>query len=241
MVKLNFSFLLLLTLIFSLQLFSQNKREFTSDLFRIILSDNLMIVEQNDGKEIYKNPFQNPHCYFLDLDDDSLDEFLVIDQIKSGIVKEYSLNIYNLLDTFYLAGEINSGVIMPYETFSGEIEGLIIVSGNTDFSYLYEVSEIKMLPINCWKFKDGEIFSVNEELYEIFITENETLLSTFDIEGINDYGRSKEMKSLLASIYINSLNAGEKASAENFLKTFYLCEDLEKFKEELNNLFYKEY
>ncbi|MDO8548718.1 MAG: hypothetical protein Q7S39_01010, partial [Ignavibacteria bacterium] len=64
---------------------------------------------------------------------------------------------------------------------------------------------------------------------------------TFDIEGINDCDRSKEMKSLLASIYINSLNAGEKASAENFLKTFYLCENLESFKEELNNLFYKEY
>jgi hypothetical protein len=220
--------------------FSQNETLFSSELFKISLSDNLLLVKSNDGEEIYTKEFLNSGAYSLDLDGDGVDEFLIKDIIESDSSQEYLLYVYNLLDTFFLAGEINSGVIEPYETFSEEIEGLIIVSGNPDFSYLNKESEIKMLPANCWKFEDGELFLVNEELYEIFITENDNHLSVIYAEDIKDCGKSKQVKSLLASVYINSLNAGEIASAENFLKTFYLCEDLENFKEELNNLFYME-
>jgi len=239
-IKLIYAILFFLFLLFSSDTFSQNKNEFNSDLFKINLVNNLLFVENNYGKEIYKTQFQNPGAFQADLDDDGIDELLVVDKIESGNRIEYSLYIYNLLDTFYLTSEINSGIVEPYETFVGEIEGLIIVSGNPDFSYMNEESEIKALPINCWKFEDGEIFSVNEDLYDIFLTENETLTSLIDIEDVRDCDRSKEIKSLIASVYINSLNAGEGASAVNFLKSFYLCDDFEKVKEELDNLFNKE-
>jgi len=237
--RLNFTFFLYLSTIFLSESFPQNESVFTSELFRIILTDNLLLVLNNDGEEIYTKEFLNPDAYSLDMDGDGIDEFLVKDVIKSGYSQEYLLYVYNLLDTFSLAAEINSGITEPYETYVGEIEGLIIVSGNPDFSYLNEGSEIKMLPVSCWKFEDGELFLVNEELYDIFIAENDAYLSVIYAGDINDCGRSKEIKSLLACVYINSLNAGEKASAENFLKTYYLCEDLERFKEELNNLFNK--
>jgi hypothetical protein len=238
--RLNLSFLLFISIFFQSESFSQNETIFTSELFKIILSDNHLIVKDTIGNVVYTGEFLNPDAHSLDLDGDGTDEFLIKDVFEKDSSQEYFFHVYNLIDTFYLAWEINSGVIDPYETFSDEIEGLIIVSGNSDFSYLNEESEIKALPINCWKFEDGELFLTNEELYDIFMTENDAHLSILYADDINDCGKSNRVKSLLASVYINYMNAGEIASAENFLKTFYLCEDLETFKEELNNLFNKE-
>ena len=240
MIRFNFTSLLFFLLFFSLKLFPQNKIEFSTELFRIYLGDKLLTVESINGIEIYSKEFQNPFAYSFDLDSDGIDEYLVKDSIESNDSAEYLLYIYNLLDTFYLSAEINSGFIEPYETFSGEIEGLIIVSGNSDFSYLNEGSEFKSLPINCWRFEEGEIYLVNEELYEIFLTENENLLMKLEPEGINNCDSSLRVKSLLTSAYINYLHAGEIASAENLLSTFYLCEDLESFKEKLDALFITE-
>ncbi len=235
MTRLYFPSLLFLIFIFLTDIFPQEKSELNSELFRIIIDGRKLVVNQNEGPEIYSREFQNPSGYLYDLDSDGNDELLIRDEINS----EFHLFVYNLLDTFYLAGEINSGIVEPYETYSGELEGLIIVSGNSDFAYLNEGSKVKALPINCWKFEDGEIFSVNEELYDIFLTENEALVSSIETE-VKECSQSKSIKSVIAAVYINSLNADDKASAESFLKTFYLCDDLEKFREELNNLFKKE-
>ena len=232
----NFSFLVILSIISSTNFFPQNKLEFNSELFRINVTGNLLIVNDNYSNKIYAKEFQKPSAYSLDLDRDGNDEFIVKDLIESGSSREYFFYVFNLLDTFYLAGEINSGFTEPYETFSGEIEGLIIVSGNDDFSYLNEESDIKSLPINCWKFEDGDLFLVNEELYDIFIAENDTHLSMIYSKEINNCDKSREMKSLLATVYINYISAGDNAAAENFLETFYLCNDRTEFNKELNIL-----
>lgn len=231
--NLNFVIIFFVLFILSSFCFSQNEIETNSELFRISLTGHSLIVKDNKGNEIFTRQFYNPNSYFSDLDNDGIDEFLIKDKTQS----EYLLYIYNLIDTFYLTGEINSGVLEPYEIFLEEIEGLTIVAGNSDFSYLNEGNELKILPINCWKFEDGEIFLINDELYEVFITENESLLSVLEAEGHVDCNKSNQMKSLLASVYINYLNAGEKASAEGFLRTFYLCEDMEIFKAELDKIF----
>ncbi|OGU73513.1 MAG: hypothetical protein A2V93_06510 [Ignavibacteria bacterium RBG_16_34_14] len=216
------------------------KESYQFELFTASLEGTKLSVITPDENLVLEKEFFHPFSFISDLDEDDVQELLIIDSIQTNGNTGFILYVFNTIDSFYLADSINSGLIFPYETFSGEIEGLIIVTGNNDFSYLNKESEIKAIPINCWKFEDGEIFYVNEELYDIFITENETVLSSIDLEDINHCVKSTEMKSLLATVYINSLNAGEKASAENFLKTFYLCEDIEKFKEELDSLFYKE-
>jgi hypothetical protein len=212
--------------------------------------ENTLKVTTSEDTIIFKKTFSHPFIFSSDLDGDNLEEILVIDSLYNIGDTNFILYVFNTLDSMYLADSINSGSVYPYVAFPGEIEGLIIVSGNPDFSYLSanrqdlnDGSKMKTLPVNCWKFEDGEIFLVNRELYEIFVNENEAILSTienFQSDYSDNCAKSKAIKSLIASAYINYLNAGENASAENFLKTFYQCDDFENFKKELDNLFYKE-
>jgi hypothetical protein len=238
--KLNFSSIFLLLFLFLTETFSQNQDKFETELFTLTLNNNYLSVQNNDGEEVYTKQFENPFCYLADLDSDGNDEFLVKDQNATDGIKEYSLYVYNLLDSFYLAGIISSGVVDPYETTSDEIEGLAIISGNPAFSYLSENSEFRSLPLNCWKFLEGEIFSINNELYEIYIDENKNILLTLDsffTENKKDCSTSLKLKSLIASAYINYLNAGENSIASNLFKTYYFCDDAGTFRQELDDFF----
>lgn len=240
MYKLSLPSFLFLISIFLSEAFSQNQDKFETDLFTLTITNNYLSVQNNDGEEIYTKQFDNPYGYLTDLDTDGNDEFLVKDQTSVDSVTEYSLYVYDLLDSVYLAGVINSGVVDPYETTSDEMEGLIIISGNPAFSYLNENSEFRSLPLNCWKYLEGEIFSINNELYEIYINENKNILLTlesFIAENKKDCSTSLKLKSLIASAYINYLNAGENSIASNFIKTYYFCDDPGSFRRELDDLF----
>ena len=238
--KLIFSFFFLLIFNFASEIFSQNKNEFVTDLFTLALNNNSLSVLDKKESQIYSNEFQNPAGYLSDLNMDGNDEFLVKDAVSVDNKARYELYIYNLLDTFFLAGKINSGTTEPYEAESGEIEGLIIVAGNSDFSFMNKDSEFLLLPINCWKFEEGKISIVNSEIYDSFITENNNILLTLDsffVENGNDCNSSSRIKSFIGSAYINYLNAGENSVASNFIKTYYFCDDADQFKQELDNLF----
>ena len=236
-----FSLSLFLLIFISLpQTFSQNQDKFETEIFTLTINDNYLSVQNNDGEEVYSNQFENPFGYLADLDIDGNDEFLIKDQVSLDSIPEYSLYVYNILDSFYLAGVINSGVLDPYETTSEEMEGLIIVSGNPAFTYLNANSEFRSLPLNSWKFFEGEIFSVNNELYEIFINENKNILLTLDsfvTENEKDCNTSLKLKSLVASAYINYLNAGENSIASNLFETYYFCDDADTFRQELDDFF----
>ena len=241
--KLIFSFFFLLIFNFASEIFSQNKNEFVTDLFTLALNNNSLSVLDKKESQIYSNEFQNPAGYLSDLNMDGNDEFLVKDAVSVDNKARYELYIYNLLDTFFLAGKINSGTTEPYEAESGEIEGLIIVAGNSDFSFMNKDSEFLLLPINCWKFEEGKISIVNSEIYDSFITENNNILLTLDsffVENGNDCNSSSRIKSFIGSAYINYLNAGENSVASNFIKTYYSCDDAAQFKQELDNIFSKE-
>lgn len=241
--KLIFSFFFLLIFNFASEIFSQNKNEFVTDLFTLALNNNSLSVLDKKESQIYSNEFQNPAGYLSDLDMDGNDEFLVKDAVSVDNKARYELYIYNLLDTFFLAGKINSGTTEPYEAESGEIEGLIIVAGNSDFSFMNKDSEFLLLPINCWKFEEGKISIVNSEIYDSFITENNNILLTLDsffVENGNDCNSSSRIKSFIGSAYINYLNAGENSVASNFIETYYSCDDAAQFKQELDNIFSKE-
>ena len=226
------------------QSFPQNENEFVTELFTLTLNNKSLSVIDKIGKETYTNAFNNPVGFLADLDMDGNDEFLVRDSVVTlDNEAQYELYIYNVLDTFFLARKINSGTTEPYESDSGEIEGLIIVTGNTDFSYLNENSEFISLPINCWKFEDGEVYIINDEIYDQFMTENNTISSTLDnflAGNKNNCDASLKIKSLIASAYINYLNAGENSAASNFMRTYYPCDDAEQFKKELDNIFSNE-
>ena len=241
MSKLNFSSLFFLAFIFLPETFPQNQNELESGFFTFIFNGDSLSVQNNNGEKIYSEKFQNPFGYLADLDSDGNDELLVRDSsIDLDNQTLYELYVYNVLDTFYLAGKINSGTTQPYESDSGEIEGLIIVTGNPDFSYLNENSEFISLPLNCWKFEEGEIYSINNEIYNLFMNENNNILSTLDnfLSGNKNYCDAiLNAKSLIASAYINYLNAGENVAASNLISTYYPCEDASRFRRELDDLF----
>ena len=244
MSELGFSSLFFLILLFLPETFSQNQSELESGNFTFTFIGDSLTIQDSSGQRIYSQKFQNPYGYLSDLDTDGNDELLVQDSsitLDNQII--YELYVYNVIDTFYLAGKINSGTTAPYETESGEIEGLIIVTGNPDFSYLNVNSENVLLPLNCWKFEEGGIYSVNNLVYDQFMNANNNILSTLDNilssrESLCD--STADVKSLIGSAYINYLNAGENASASNLMRTYYPCEDAPIFRQELDSIFQKE-
>jgi hypothetical protein len=242
--KLSFSSLFFLIIIFLPETFSQDQNVLESGNFTFTFTGDSLTVQDTSGQQIYSEKFQNPFGYLADLDADGNDELLVRDSsftLDNQVL--YELYVYNVLDSFYLAKKINSGTTAPYEAESGEIEGLIIVTGNPDFSYLNENSEYISLPLNCWKLEEGEIYSVNNVIYDQFMNENNNILSTLDniLSSSKSYCDSTaNVKSLIASAYINYLNAGENIAASNFMSTYYPCKDVSQFRQELDSIFQKE-
>jgi hypothetical protein len=129
--------------------------------------------------------------------------------------------------------------VEPYHTISEEIGETIIISGNPDFFIFSNNSSDSFLPVNCWRFENSEIYLINDEVYEPFIIENEGLVEyieeNIDIRSF-DCQSVLEIKSLIASVYANYINAGEESVASQFLKKYYLCEDADQFKEQLRLL-----
>jgi hypothetical protein len=231
-----------LFLILPLSFLSAQTHEFKFELFTVKQSDTNISVISN-GSETFNKEFENPFVYLSDLDQDSNDELLIKDRINSNGNSEYLLYICNTLDTFYLSDEINSGRKEPYEIVSGETDGLIIITGNPDFNFYNKNNEIHFIPVNAWKFEEGEVYSVNDLIYEPYIEENNNILSfienTFS-EKANDCNTSGEIKAALAAGYINYINAGESALASTFMETYYLCPDRKAFINELDSILNKE-
>lgn len=237
----SLSFWIFLPLLLISTIFPQ-ETEFQFDSFTIKLENKKMFVIEN-GVEIFSREFADPFVYLSDLDQDGNDELLVKDEINLSGTTEYILYVFNTLDNFFICGEINSGSTETYEIYSEDLEGLIIVAGNTEFNIYNKNDELKFLPVNCWKYEEGEVYLVNDLLYDPFIEENNNILSfienIFNEEGKN-CNTSLKIKSALVAGYLNYLNAGEKAIANHFLDTYYFCDDAKDFINELNTIYNKD-
>lgn len=245
-IKSNYLYFLSLRIFFGLFINSivyPQSDEFQFEFFTVKLESNRLIVNSNSN-EIFSKVFENPFVYLSDLDQDGNNELLVKDVINTNGNNEYLLYIFNTLDTFFISREITSGLKEPYEIVSGEIDGLIIISGNPDFNIYNKEIEFIFLPINCWKFEEGEVYLINDLLYDPFIEENNSISVFLDkifMDEGKDCSTSVKVRAAIASGYMNYLNAGELAVASNFLKTYYLCNDTTEFNYELDNFFNKEY
>ena len=232
------NFVLSFLLLFSINLYAQEDT-LSFDNFYLTFQNKELNVLDNNNKIIYQKKFINPSPYTSDLNDDNSDEYLVLDSTVNKGMPWFTLYIYNTTDQFSLTDSIVSGTTEPYETTSGDLGGTIIVSGNTDFEQFNKVSDNYFIPINCWRYEDSAIFLVNDEVYNVFINENESIINYLD-DYFNDNPKSctetDSVKAAIAAAYVNYINAGEKSVASQFLKNYYLCEDLPKFKQELNEL-----
>ncbi len=215
---------------------------FTFDLITVQLHDSLLTVADNETNNvIFKMPFNNPRDYTVDLDGDSVDEYIVIDSSTAGDLPDYTIYIFNTLDEFSLADSIRSGTTQPYDMFSNEEGGEIIVTGNPDFeSFNSDNDESDIfLPINCWKYESGQIYIVNADIYDLFIQENEEIidyLDSFTESGEYNCDLSRQNMSAIAAGYANYINAAEVSIASQFLKKYYLCADVNDFLRNINQI-----
>jgi hypothetical protein len=207
----------------------------------ILLDENLMKVEDSMGNLIFLKQFFRPFKYFADIDTDQIDELIVVDSTLTNGKLNFIIYFYDGEEDFYLIDSIFSGSFFPFVTYSEEIKCMIIETGIPDFDIFNQQSATDYLPINLWEIQNDDLFLVNDELYEPFIFENNNLIQLIDYysrENTFDCKTSQLYKGLIASAFTNYISAGEQSLATQFLKKYYLCEDIESFKQEILDLIY---
>lgn len=230
---------ILLSFLYAVPVFSQNNI-YDFHTYKLKIDSNSVKAFSNDKNIIFNKKFFHPEDIITDLDSDGVKELVVIDYLKKNRKKFYTLFIYNTIDTFYLADSIYSGIIKPYGVFSEDVNGIVYVTGDTRFESFNQDSTIVILPVNCWKFVDGEVYLANASIYDVFSNENNLILQTLDDYYLSDGKTCKtthKVQALIASGFINYYNSGEHSTADKFLKNYYLCNNSEDFKASLLKIF----
>jgi len=229
---------LLIFYIFSSQYYCQG-RTYIYDLFTSKIENNNLQVFDKNKHLVLEKKFNNPYDLSVDLDGTGNEEYLVVDDLKQDNRDHYTLFIFNTFGSFYLVDSIYSGYLQPYQANSEEAGGTIIVSGNPKFDSLNAPNIDACLPINCWQYGKDGITAVNDKIYKLFISENDTMMdvleSYYDSNG-TDCKSTLMMKGLIASVYANFMHAGDKLLAAQFLKRYYHCDDIDDFRKRINNL-----
>jgi hypothetical protein len=235
-VKLKYSIIILL--LAAVNVLGQGKT-YTFDLFTVKIENNYLHVYDKSKNKVFEKKFTNPTDFSFDLDEDGVEEYVVIDNSKDKDRDIYSFYVFNTIDSFYVADSIYSGYFEPFTMKSDETGKTIIVTGNSKFDLLNSEDSILFIPINCWEYENGNIIPVNNKVYKPFVDENDTLLdiidSYFSSSG-SDCKSIEKIKGAIASVYANYTNAGDKLLAIQFLKRYYHCTDIVKFKEYLDKL-----
>ncbi len=218
--------------------FSQDSTSVPEE-FTIKLENKQLIVWNNEKQQVYKRTFSNPKGEDVDLDDDNVDEYALINKNISEGRSFYTLYIFNTIDSFFVADSINSGLMEPQIIYSNEVKKMVLLTGNEKFDSFNADSDEVFLPLNTWKYDNAKVFSLNDELYDLFITTNDSLADFIDSYFDNykkDCKSTGKLKAAIAEVYANYLTAGEKSLAEEFLKKYYYCSDVGNFKNKIITL-----
>ncbi len=218
---------------FSCLSYAQNETYNYGSYF-ITTSASTLKAFKPDSTLFYQKKFAAPLIFAVDLDSDNVNEMVVIDnQVLSG-KKKYTLFVYNTLDSLYLVDSVFSGSMEPRQVYSEDLNTVLLVTGNTAFDSLNTIDSLSSLPLNFWKFEDGALFLANASVYQLYINENNNLIDILD-EYYSQNGRTCEstlkVKGIIASGFINYYNVGETTLASQFLKNYYLCNDIGNFKQ----------
>lgn len=233
----------ILLLLFTDLLIAQDE-VFHFDHFYVKITGQELIVIDRDENIIFQKLFNSPKYFPEDLDGDNVVELICIDSKPYERNNSFTLYVFNTIDYFFLVDSLESGYTEPYTTLSEEIGETVIVTGNPAFMSLITKNDEPVLPVDCWKYDSGELFLVNDEVYEIFIMENDQLInyieSYYDLNEKNCES-TQNIKAAIAASYINYLNAGELSVASQLLNKFYLCTDTDHFRKSLLELTNREY
>jgi hypothetical protein len=211
--------------------------------FLVLTEDNLMKIEASTGSLIYQKQFYKPYEYLANIDGDQFDELIIVDSIMVDDNLSFTIYLFSGEENFQLIDSILSGSFFPFISYSAEINSMIIETGISDFDKFNQTSEVSSLPINLWKIENDELLLVNDDLYEPFIFENANLVQLLDFyahEKGFSCSTSQFYKGVVVSAFTNYINAGEQSLATNMLKKYYLCDDIELFKQEIIDLIFPE-
>lgn len=209
------------------------------DLFSLIISNQTLNVYDLDSNLIYQKKFINPVDQAIDLDGDAINEYLVTDSYEKDNYSYFTIYIFNTIDTFYLADSIYSGVLEPYLYSSEDLNSTIIITGNPKFDIFNKDTLNPVVPINCWQYEDAKVNLVNDKVYDPFMSENENIMDYLDdyfSNHNNDCISTDLLKADLSACYANYIHAGETSNANQFLSKYYKCNNVDKFKQEINQI-----
>jgi hypothetical protein len=211
------------------------------NIFEPKLENSKLTVADTTGKTIFEKHFSEPVELFVDLSDRSEIQYLIRDKKSVNGIPKYFAFVYCITDSFYLIDSLYSGVYEPAPFYSDESKRTLLLTGNPDIDSLYSSFEHEYFsPINCMQYDDGNFYNVNDLVYDVYLQENEQVISFIESlwsGSAKDCSTSTEMKSAVAAVYVNYLNAGEKVLASQFLNDYYLCPDKESFKNFLDSQF----
>jgi hypothetical protein len=214
-------------------LFAQNEIYDYGNYFLRMEGSSLEAFRE-DSSLFYTKQFSDPEYFAADLDSDGVNEFIIIDYRVMNGKKRYSLFVYNTADTLYLADSVNSGSTEPYQSFSKELNTVLLVTGNPVYDSLNSVDSLSHLPINFWKFEEGSLYLANASVYELYINENANIIDMIEeyyLQNGKSCKSTEKIKGAIASGFINYYEAGEKSFASQFLKNYYFCSDINEFKD----------
>lgn len=226
----NLKFLFSILLLLAFRLFSQEN----SPDFLLSLDGNKLLVIDNKGQAIFNKEFFNPFGEYVDFDNDGVDEYYVKDFFVKDSISFYNVYVYSLNDDFHLIDSIYSGMTEPMILFSDEANCYLLVCGQPELdslNLLYNKNHIYP-SLNCFKYEGEKFYNDNEELYDIFINENDVLISYIEKEYLKSSKTcsvTNYLKPVLAAVYLNLLKASETSMAKQFLSKFYFCEDKDEF------------
>ena len=210
-------------------------------IFEPKLINNILTVANEGGKIVFEKYFNEATELYIDLSEGHEVEYFVRDKkVVDGIPRYYAF-IYNITGTFYLIDSLYSGVYEPTPFYSSEIEKTLLLTGNPEFDSVYSPLEHEYFSaIVCLLLEDGKLYNVDDQIYDVFLQESEPVISYIESiwsSSLKDCTTLLEIRSAIAAVYLNYLNAGEKVLARKFLDDYYLCPDKESFKNFLDSQF----
>jgi hypothetical protein len=95
------------------------------------------------------------------------------------------------------------------------------------------------MPLNIWQYSENGIALINDQIYELFLSENESVVDYLDAyfdSNVKNCNSSEQVNNIIAAGYANYKNAGEVSIACQFLLKYYLCTDIDNFKKKIEKL-----
>jgi hypothetical protein len=232
-------YFLLLLLINSLQiLYSQND---LSTSYKIAIQDSKLCVKDQANNIVYERLFYSPVGKFVDFNHDGLDEYFVKDAKVDGAYTYYTAYVFSQKDSFCLVDSVYSGLTEPSVIVSDEVNTTVLVTGQPELdslNILYNPDNL-YTSFNCFKFEKEKFYNANDEFYDIFVNENDLLISYIEKEynkNSKQCAKTKMLKPAIAAVYLNLLKASEVVMAKQFINNYYFCEDKEEFIKFLKDL-----